>query len=116
MIAQRGQLKAYTKQWTNQNISGKEITTMLSNYAVVGIYDTLYGDNCSQNLDSLLGWGRSRTCLPLSGGFSKPDALYLLDTLWKDRTSFVVIGMSNLMPRYLSILFVLWHNLPRMNK
>ncbi|KAF8599039.1 hypothetical protein BDV93DRAFT_317654 [Ceratobasidium sp. AG-I] len=116
MIAQHGRLKTYAKQWTNRNLPGKDTTVMLSNYAVVAIYNTLYGENRSQNLSSLLGWDYSSTCLPLGGGFSNADALYLLDVLWKARADFVIIGMCDLLPRYLSILFVLWQSLLRMNR
>ncbi|KAF8599037.1 hypothetical protein BDV93DRAFT_317636 [Ceratobasidium sp. AG-I] len=116
MITQRGQLRAYAKQWTSQNVPGEDMPNMLSTYALVAIYDTLYGENGTQDLASLLGWDRTSTCLPLSGGFSGADALYLLDTLWEDRESFVVIGTSNLLSRYISILFVLWHSMLRMDR
>lgn len=116
MLSQRGQLTGYARHWTSENVSGKETSKMLSTYVVSCISNTLNGENRVQNLVSLLGWGRSSTCLPLSGGFTRADALYILDILWKDRDSLMAIGASNLMPRCLSILFILWHHLLRMNK
>lgn len=114
MFAQRGELNLCVKRWAAQKITGRKLEKTMADSLAVAVHDALRGVNRNQNLASLLGWNHLSVCLPLAGGASRSDALYLLDLLWQDRKSFVVIGTNNLSPRCLAILFVLWQSLIRM--
>lgn len=113
MLAQCGELNQCIKRWSVQKITGGKLRKVIADHLATVVHSALHKGDYSQNLADLLGWNPPLVCLPLSGGVSKRDALYLLNLLWQNRESFVVIGARNMLPRCLAILFVLWQTLYR---
>ncbi|KAG9090985.1 hypothetical protein FS749_000154 [Ceratobasidium sp. UAMH 11750] len=114
MLAQRGRLVSLVKLLRARQMIGSSVASTLEERTTRAIHDAMHAEDHRKEIRLLLGWSYSKVCLPLCGGVSRDNVMFLLELLWEDRKSFLTVGSSHLSPRYSPILFVLWQSLIHM--
>ncbi|KAG8772118.1 hypothetical protein FRC12_003240 [Ceratobasidium sp. 428] len=112
MLGHYQRLAQLVEHMKTQGTTGSKIVLTIEDQTSRAIHDALHAEDSLGKLDLIVtGVAGFRTCLPLCGGFTIDNALYILELLWEDRMAFLVVGTSHLSPRYFAILFVIWRSM-----
>ncbi|KAG9124841.1 hypothetical protein FRC07_010060 [Ceratobasidium sp. 392] len=116
MLANYGRLDPLVKSLKGKRKHGPDVTSMLEEQVAQAIHDATHAENHPPELRRLLGWTSACIILPLCGGFTEANTMFILELLWEDKELFFTVVSSHLLPRYASILFLLWQSLIRINR